>query len=211
MALRSVLFGVLSRKLSNVGQSLDRWKKFTISNSSTLSRWSRLHLQSLVPTNLHWASVVCYGPLFLCVIHKEDLCSSSGDINRLMMNTSKLKKLHRIGNYANTSNKVKWMCCMWKVRRVSALIGTGGAVPRIISRNALIDGPGRRGPHRWVPYKLRNNYVIISCLTAYSAEHTRIVIKSKGFIISHYCRKCKSTPPTQNHQRLAWEQWTKYS
>jgi hypothetical protein len=29
--------------------------------------------------------VVGYGPFSLCVIHKEGLCPSSGDINRLMM------------------------------------------------------------------------------------------------------------------------------
>jgi hypothetical protein len=46
-----------------------------------LSRWSRLHLQLLVPANPHWARVVGYGPLSLCVIHKEGLCPSSGDIN----------------------------------------------------------------------------------------------------------------------------------
>jgi hypothetical protein len=51
----------------------------------TLSRWSRLHLQSLAPTSPHWALVVDYGPFSLCVIHKEGLCPSSGDINRLMM------------------------------------------------------------------------------------------------------------------------------
>jgi hypothetical protein len=51
----------------------------------TLSRWSRLHLQSLTPTNPHWARVVGYGPFSLWVIHKEGLCPSSGDINRLMM------------------------------------------------------------------------------------------------------------------------------
>jgi hypothetical protein len=31
----------------------------------------RLHLQSLAPTNPHWARVVGYGPFFLCVFHKE--------------------------------------------------------------------------------------------------------------------------------------------
>jgi hypothetical protein len=46
---------------------------------------SRLHLQSLTPTNPHWARVVGYGPFSLWVIHKEDLCPRSGDINRLMM------------------------------------------------------------------------------------------------------------------------------
>jgi hypothetical protein len=50
----------------------------------TLSRWSRLHLQSLAPTNQHWARVVGYGPFSLYVIHKEGLYPSSGDINRLM-------------------------------------------------------------------------------------------------------------------------------
>jgi hypothetical protein len=33
----------------------------------------------------HWARVVGYGPFSLWVIHKEGLCPSSGDINRLMM------------------------------------------------------------------------------------------------------------------------------
>jgi hypothetical protein len=38
-----------------------------------------------MPTNPHWVRVVGYGPFSLCVIHKEGLCPSSGDINRLMM------------------------------------------------------------------------------------------------------------------------------
>jgi hypothetical protein len=55
-----------------------------------LSRWSRLHLQLLAPINPHWARMVGYGPISLCVIHKEEgrkegLCPSSRDINRLMM------------------------------------------------------------------------------------------------------------------------------
>jgi hypothetical protein len=54
-------------------------------SEGTLSRWSRLHLQLLAPTNPHWAHVVGYGPFSLWVIHKEGLCPSSGDINRLMM------------------------------------------------------------------------------------------------------------------------------
>jgi hypothetical protein len=53
-------------------------------SESTLSRWSRLHLQSFAPINPHWARVVGYDPFSLCVIHKESLCISSGDINRLM-------------------------------------------------------------------------------------------------------------------------------
>jgi hypothetical protein len=57
-------------------------------SEGTLSRWSRLHLQSLAPTNPHWGRVVGYGPFSLWVIHKEG--PSSGDINRLMMMTFSL-------------------------------------------------------------------------------------------------------------------------
>jgi hypothetical protein len=54
-------------------------------SEGTLSRWSRLLLQSLAPTNPHWARVVAYCPFSLCVIRKQVLCPSSGDINRLLM------------------------------------------------------------------------------------------------------------------------------
>jgi hypothetical protein len=54
-------------------------------SEGTLSHWSRLHLQLLVPTNPHWARVEGYGQFSLCVVHKEGLCPSSGDTNRLMM------------------------------------------------------------------------------------------------------------------------------
>jgi hypothetical protein len=89
MAERPERFGVRPRKL-NVGQSLDGLPKIYYlellrASEGTLSRWSRLHSQSLVLTNPHWAPVVGYGPFSLCVIHKEGLCPSSGDINRLMM------------------------------------------------------------------------------------------------------------------------------
>jgi hypothetical protein len=33
----------------------------------------------------HWVRVVGYGPFSLCVIHKEGLCPSNGDLNWLMM------------------------------------------------------------------------------------------------------------------------------
>jgi hypothetical protein len=78
------------RKLSNVGQSLDGWPKIYYlellrASEGTSSRWSRLHLQSLAPTNPHWAHVVGYGLFSLSIIHKEGLCPSSGDINGLIM------------------------------------------------------------------------------------------------------------------------------
>jgi hypothetical protein len=74
MPSRSVSFGMRSRKISNVGQSLDGWPKIYYlellrASEGTLSRWSRLHLQFLAPTNPHWARVVGFDPFFLCVIH----------------------------------------------------------------------------------------------------------------------------------------------
>jgi hypothetical protein len=53
----------------------------------------RRHGKLLVPAafavvstdNPHWVRVVGYGPFSLCVIHKEGLYLSSGDINGLMM------------------------------------------------------------------------------------------------------------------------------
>jgi hypothetical protein len=56
-------------------------------------------LQSLAPTNPHWACVEGYGPFFLCVIHKEGLCPSSGDINRLMMMIEHQNLYHLLQNY----------------------------------------------------------------------------------------------------------------
>jgi hypothetical protein len=97
MTPQSVRFGVRLRKLSKVGQSLDGlpkmyYLKLLRASEDTLIRWSQLHLQSLAPTNPpHWARVVGYGQFSLCVIHKESLCSSSGDINRRMM--------MRVGNF----------------------------------------------------------------------------------------------------------------
>jgi hypothetical protein len=60
MVPRSVRFGVRSK---NVGWPLDGWPKIyylelLCTSEGTLSRWSRLHLQSLTPTNTHWARVV---------------------------------------------------------------------------------------------------------------------------------------------------------
>jgi hypothetical protein len=53
-------------------------QKFIIS-SSVLAAFT------VVRTHPHWTRVVVYCTFSLCVIHKEALCSSSGDINRLMM------------------------------------------------------------------------------------------------------------------------------
>jgi hypothetical protein len=73
-------WSVRSRKLSNVGQSLDGWPKTNYlelhrASEGILSRWSRLYLQSLAPTNLQWTRVVGYGLLSFWVIHKA--CTSA--------------------------------------------------------------------------------------------------------------------------------------
>jgi hypothetical protein len=76
--------GMRSRKLSNVGRLLDGWPKIYYLEllhdlDGTLSH------RSLAPTKPHCARVVGYGPFSLCLIHKEALCPSSEDINRLMI------------------------------------------------------------------------------------------------------------------------------
>jgi hypothetical protein len=48
---------------------------------------------------------VGYGPFSLCVIHKEGLCPSSGDINRLMM------MIHRVPSYNSYLTLTKWDRC----------------------------------------------------------------------------------------------------
>jgi hypothetical protein len=47
--------------------------------------WQITQLKITLATNPHWARVVGYDPVSLWVIHKEGLCLSSGDINRLVM------------------------------------------------------------------------------------------------------------------------------
>jgi hypothetical protein len=56
-------------------------------------------LLSLARTNPHWARMVGYESFFLCVIHKEHLYSSSGDINRLMMIITSHDKYFILSNY----------------------------------------------------------------------------------------------------------------
>jgi hypothetical protein len=70
VAMRSVRFGVRSRKLSNVGPKIYYFELLRASEG-TLSRWSRLHLHPPTLTNLT-NRVVGYHPLSLCVNHKED-------------------------------------------------------------------------------------------------------------------------------------------
>jgi hypothetical protein len=83
----------LRRAIAEVKQ---RWSVLGWVTKNLLSRVSPCfgrHVKPLVPNAFEVVSthqpalgpVVSYGPLSLCVIHKEGLCPSSGDINRLMM------------------------------------------------------------------------------------------------------------------------------
>jgi hypothetical protein len=81
--LNGIAVSAFRRAIVEVKQ---RWSVIGLrASEGTLSRWSRLHLQSLAHTNPHWPRVVGYGPFSLYVIQKEGLCPSSWDINRLMM------------------------------------------------------------------------------------------------------------------------------
>jgi hypothetical protein len=84
MALRSV--AEVKQRWSVIGWvTKNYYLELPSASEGTLSRCSRLHLQSLALTNPHWARVVGYDPFSLWRIHKEGLCPSSGVINRLMM------------------------------------------------------------------------------------------------------------------------------
>jgi hypothetical protein len=115
-----VRFGERSPKLSNVGRSLDGWPRIYLellrALEGTLSRWFRLYLQSLA-TNPHWARVVGYGPFSVCVIHKEGLYPSSGDINRLMMITTSMEEMKRC--YSSFFFSLVW--CPGQNKRIAPL------------------------------------------------------------------------------------------
>jgi hypothetical protein len=56
-------------------------------------KWLGLNIVILVLNNQHCARVVGYGPFSLCIIHKEGLSLSSGDINSLMMMMERNKQM----------------------------------------------------------------------------------------------------------------------
>jgi hypothetical protein len=80
MAPWSARFGVQSRKLSMDGRPKILFLELLRASESTLSRWFWLHLQSLAPTNPHWACVVGYGPLSLCVIQSKACAPAVGTL-----------------------------------------------------------------------------------------------------------------------------------
>jgi hypothetical protein len=73
----------VKQRWSVIGWVTKMYLELLRASQGTLSRWPRLYLQSLEPH----LGVVGYDSFSLCVIHKEGLCRSSGDINRLMTMT----------------------------------------------------------------------------------------------------------------------------
>ncbi|CAG9796185.1 unnamed protein product [Diatraea saccharalis] len=69
-----------------MGDQKNYYLELLRASEGTLSRWSRLHLQSLIPSNPHWASVEGHGPSSL-TIHKKGLSPCSGDVKGLVIAT----------------------------------------------------------------------------------------------------------------------------
>jgi hypothetical protein len=63
-ALRRAIVEIKQR-CSVIGLANIYYLKLLSATKGTLSRWSRLHLQSLEPINTDCARVVCYGPFSL--------------------------------------------------------------------------------------------------------------------------------------------------
>jgi hypothetical protein len=112
--VRSSMISELRRAIAEDTQC---WSVIGWVTKNLLSRASPCfgrQVKPLVPaafaiTNPLWAPVVGYGPFSSCVIHKEGLCPSSGDINRLMM----MMKLHLMqwnpsGDFWKTYNFHWW-------------------------------------------------------------------------------------------------------
>jgi hypothetical protein len=69
----------------HIARSIQRCTRCMKLNSHWKIFFFFVNFKPTVRNNPHWARVVGYGPFSLCVIHKEGLCPSSGDINRLVM------------------------------------------------------------------------------------------------------------------------------
>jgi hypothetical protein len=76
--LDSLAVSALLRAIAEVKQSWSvigwvtkiYYLELLCASEGTLSCWSRLHMQSFTPTNLHWVRVVDYDLFSLYVIHK---------------------------------------------------------------------------------------------------------------------------------------------
>jgi hypothetical protein len=98
-------------------------------------------LMSDFKTNPHWARVVGYGPFSLSIIHKEGLCLSSGDINRLMMMISRKTSEWMNLKLEQNENKLTFCCPGTNNLRISIrMVNVSyimGVVTIVIQLNAL--------------------------------------------------------------------------
>jgi hypothetical protein len=88
MDQRLVRFGVRSRKLSKVvARLLDGLQKFIITSSSVFQNVKPLVPAAFAVVSSHQSALGPRGGISVLPlsIHKERLCPSNGDINRLMM------------------------------------------------------------------------------------------------------------------------------
>jgi hypothetical protein len=71
--------------IGSIGNAYLFWKPMRDSHRIKSVPKRRFYNDAVFDANPHWARVVGYGPFSLCVIHKEGLCPSCGDIKRLMV------------------------------------------------------------------------------------------------------------------------------
>jgi hypothetical protein len=105
MALRLERFGVRSRKLSSVGQSLDGWPKIYPQTLTCFSRHvKRLVLAVFAVVSTHQSALGSRGGLWpfllMYILHKKGFCPSSGEINKLIM-TEERDKCFFLSKYQN--------------------------------------------------------------------------------------------------------------
>jgi hypothetical protein len=88
-------------------------------------------------TNPHWARVVGYGPFSLCVIHKQGLCSSSGDINRLMMRRYTQRGSRNISDIP-PRHLLKWLSYDGHYRQLVSLLPWSQSISGVSAANPLV-------------------------------------------------------------------------
>jgi hypothetical protein len=154
--------------------------------AGTLSCWSRLHLQSLAPTNPHWICVVSYDPVSLCVSHKKGLCPISGGINWLMMVTVfRLQRNTQIRAYIATDSDFVLYYVMIMIKEFSQLR----------NNNEFQNVCSSRRSHLHNIIKVIYNYIkypTYSTLLFHSCNNLNSILRSIPTIIPKYLLLARS-------------------
>jgi hypothetical protein len=153
---------------------------------------------AVISTHRHWALVVDYDSFSLCVIHKEGLCPSSGDINRLMMITL-------ISDPQMSSIFLQLCLHLWKYRKVFYLVTSQN---KIFSKSLnwkktwkkILKTSGRRPVLKQLPNLYRNmmktcytwwKHVIPTPLSGIRVEKRRYMYVSLFYHESESCQTKK--------------------